>query len=297
MTLHQLAILRAVLEQGSFRRAAEVLNLSQPAVTAQIKALEEELGCTLIERRPGAGGVVPTREGKLAYRAALKIFERVTWLQTQLEKTRSPRQPEATIRVVCDIAVGLYTLPRILESLPRYASIVQIVVIPIAHAALSGLLPADSFDLAIVPREISTGRSHPDFTFSEPLTVAANPALAGGSPILDWQLVPLVIPPKGSIVRRYIDGYFRSLGVKPNIAMQFHQPEVTKRLMRTSSVASIIHRVSVQEELEAGTLVELEPPQPLPPLIYKVVRSRSRPNEQVRSFCRLLRERLVEQVR
>ncbi|MGB9886416.1 MAG: LysR family transcriptional regulator [Moorellales bacterium] len=297
MTLHQLAILRAVLEQGSFRKAAEVLNLSQPAVTAQIKALEEELGCTLIERRPGAGGVVPTQEGKVAYKAALKIFERVTWLKAQLERTRTATsKSEASIRVVCDIAIGLYALPRILESLPKYSSVTQIVVIPMPHAALSSLLPADGFDLAIVPREISTGRSRPDFTFSEPLTVAANPALADASPIRDWKQVPLVIPPQGSIVRRYLDGYFQSLGTKPNIVMQFHHPEVTKRLMRTSPLASITHRISVQEELEAGTFVELKPPQPLPPLIYKVVYTRSRPNEQVRSFCRLLRERLVEQV-
>ena len=61
MELYQLRTLVTVAEHGNITQAAEVLHLSQPAVTAQIKALEEEFGLPLFERI--AGGVMPTRAG------------------------------------------------------------------------------------------------------------------------------------------------------------------------------------------------------------------------------------------
>ncbi|XZG71201.1 LysR family transcriptional regulator [Chitinibacteraceae bacterium HSL-7] len=63
MELYQLRTFVAVAQQGHLTQAAELLHLSQPAVTAQIKALEEELGLALFERYPG--GVHLTEAGKL----------------------------------------------------------------------------------------------------------------------------------------------------------------------------------------------------------------------------------------
>ncbi|SMC26189.1 DNA-binding transcriptional regulator, LysR family [Andreprevotia lacus DSM 23236] len=62
MELYQLRTFVAVAQQGHLTQAAELLHLSQPAVTAQIKALEEELGVSLFERYPG--GVQLTEAGK-----------------------------------------------------------------------------------------------------------------------------------------------------------------------------------------------------------------------------------------
>ncbi|WP_035053425.1 LysR family transcriptional regulator [Andreprevotia chitinilytica] len=62
MELYQLRTFVAVAQQGHLTQAAELLHLSQPAVTAQIKALEEELGTPLFERYPG--GVQLTEAGK-----------------------------------------------------------------------------------------------------------------------------------------------------------------------------------------------------------------------------------------
>lgn len=62
MELYQLRTFVTVAQQGHLTQAAELLHLSQPAVTAQIKALEEEVGLALFER--GAGGVKLTRVGQ-----------------------------------------------------------------------------------------------------------------------------------------------------------------------------------------------------------------------------------------
>ena len=62
MNLRQLSYFVAIAEQGSILKAAQVVHISQPAVSAQIKLLEEELGVQLFERRPA--GVLLTPEGR-----------------------------------------------------------------------------------------------------------------------------------------------------------------------------------------------------------------------------------------
>ncbi len=72
MEIYQLRTFVAVAQQGHLTQAAEILHLSQPAVTAQIKALEEELAVPLFERT--AGGVVLTKAGMLLLPEAEKII-------------------------------------------------------------------------------------------------------------------------------------------------------------------------------------------------------------------------------
>ena len=62
----RLLTFREVARRGSFSRAAEALNLSQPAVSQQVTALETQLGTRLLER--GRGGAVTTQAGALLYR-------------------------------------------------------------------------------------------------------------------------------------------------------------------------------------------------------------------------------------
>lgn len=73
MELYQLRTFVTVAEHGNLTQAAEVLHLSQPAVTAQIKALEEELGLPLFERV--AGGVTLTRAGSELIEKARELLQ------------------------------------------------------------------------------------------------------------------------------------------------------------------------------------------------------------------------------
>ncbi|WP_373976267.1 LysR family transcriptional regulator [Chitinibacter sp. SCUT-21] len=72
MELYQLRTFVTVAQQGHLTQAAELLHLSQPAVTAQIKALEEQFGLALFERYPG--GVSLTEAGKLLMPEAEQIL-------------------------------------------------------------------------------------------------------------------------------------------------------------------------------------------------------------------------------
>lgn len=79
MEIYQLRAFVTVAKLGSLTRAAEVLHVTQPAVTAQIKTLEEELGITVFDRRPG--GIVLTRAGELMLADAEQLLALVGSLQ------------------------------------------------------------------------------------------------------------------------------------------------------------------------------------------------------------------------
>lgn len=95
MELYQLRTFVTVAEHSHVTQAAEVLHLSQPAVTAQIKALEEELGLPLFERT--AGGVALTRAGQELIEKARLILAEARSLKDQALALRGEIRGRLTI--------------------------------------------------------------------------------------------------------------------------------------------------------------------------------------------------------
>ena len=84
MEIHQLRCFLAVMEEGGFSRATTRLHITQPALSYQIKQLEQELGTQLFRRRPG--GVFPTDAGRVLSQHAREVIEAA---RKALEKTEA----------------------------------------------------------------------------------------------------------------------------------------------------------------------------------------------------------------
>ena len=95
MELYQLRTFVTVAQQGHLTQAAELLHLSQPAVTAQIKALEEQFGLALFERYPG--GVQLTEAGKLLLPEAEQILAQARDLLHQAKALQG--EPKGKVRI------------------------------------------------------------------------------------------------------------------------------------------------------------------------------------------------------
>ena len=111
MTLRQLEYLVAVIDEGSFGRAALALYVSQPTLSIQVRALEAEIGGPLVERLPR--GVRPTRTGEAmlpAARAALAAAERA---RRSARMVLGLEAGELEIATVGTVALGL--LPAVLR--------------------------------------------------------------------------------------------------------------------------------------------------------------------------------------
>jgi DNA-binding transcriptional LysR family regulator len=105
-----LKVFRTVAEHLSFRKAAELLFLTQPAVSLQIKALEEDLGVRLFDR--AAGKVTLTRQGAILYGHAKKLASIA--LEAAQELSANEGQLSGTFTVGVSTTIAQYVLPRFL---------------------------------------------------------------------------------------------------------------------------------------------------------------------------------------
>ena len=121
MEFRQLEILVAIVETGSFSRAGERLYLSQPAVTAHINALENELGQQLLIR--SSKGVHCTDGGRILYEYALSALHQRECILNQLTRDHPS---ENQLRIAASSVPAQYLLPELLSSFQRLHSDVKI---------------------------------------------------------------------------------------------------------------------------------------------------------------------------
>jgi len=145
MTFQQLLILVIVVNEGSFSRAARKLEISQAAVSAQIKALEREVGQVLLVRRAGAGKPELTAAGRLAYKTATTVLRALQNLTARLDGLGAPKSIHELIgqriEVASDPVPGLYLLPCLAEEFRRRRPTAEVrVLTDTDHRAILDLL-------------------------------------------------------------------------------------------------------------------------------------------------------------
>ena len=113
MELHQLKCFHAVVEEGGFKRATARLHVTQPALSYQVKQLEQELNTRLFDRRPG--GVSLTEAGRVLMQHAQLVFESVRHAESAVHELGDGVVGEIRIGVVN--TVGLYFLPQVLGAM------------------------------------------------------------------------------------------------------------------------------------------------------------------------------------
>jgi molybdate transport repressor ModE-like protein len=297
VTVHQLLILFTVVNEGSFSNAARKLGISQAAVSAQIKALERELGQALLVRSAGAGKPELTPAGRLAYKAAGMVVRAIRNLTAQLQTAESDgaarsKMPER-IAVAADPLAGLYLLPRLAAEFRRRQPGVEVRVLTDTDpGAVRGTVCRGGCDLGLVPAAWSTPGCVVEGSLSLALVAVANPRLADAGGMGDWSRLPLVLPSQGTALRPILDAYLGSLGLEPRLVAEVSHPEDARQTVKSRAAVTVTHAVAVEEDLALGTLVRVEPPAPLPACPYKVVRPRTRFRVPVREFARFLQERL-----
>ncbi|MGB7632005.1 MAG: LysR family transcriptional regulator [Candidatus Deferrimicrobium sp.] len=146
MELHQLHCFLAVVEEGGFNRATTRLHITQPALSYQIKRLEEELGVSLFHRHPR--GINPTEAGRVLLQNAQEIIESVRRARRAVE-IRS-KGVAGEIRIGTVESVGVYILPDVLRKIKeKYPMSRPTVMYRQAGEILDALL-SNQVDLAVI---------------------------------------------------------------------------------------------------------------------------------------------------
>ena len=120
MDWDKLKVFHAAAQAGSFTHAGEQLGLSQSAVSRQVSALEQELGCSLFHRH--ARGLILPEQGELLQSTAHDVFMKLEAARTKL--TDSREKPNGELKVTTTVGIGVHWLtPRLGEFLDLYPDI------------------------------------------------------------------------------------------------------------------------------------------------------------------------------
>lgn len=257
LNLHHLRLFRAVARDGTLTGAARGLNISQSAVSTQIKALEAALGHALFERQ--GRNLVLTEAGRIALDHADEIFRAAEDLTATLKSAQGKRK---VLRIG-----ALATLSRNFQ-LSFVDPIVgrddvEVVLRSGAQENLLRGLEALSLDVVLtnlVPARDAASPYRVQRIAEQPVSLVGAPARrlpadAGLAAQLDAH--PLILPTPETSLRAGFDAMVERLGIVPRIAAEADDMAMLRLLARADAGVAVLPPIVVQDELGSGRLVEL----------------------------------------
>lgn len=256
MNLHHLRLFRAVATDGSLTGAARRLNLSQSALSTQIRALESTLGHDLFERR--GRSLVLTEAGRIALDHADAIFRTADDLSATLRETGRARR---ALRVGALATLSRNFQMDFLRPLLARADVEVILRSGTQAELLRGL---ESLELDVVLTNFAPSRDLDSNWLihaiaEQPVSLIGTPARVGRCDAGLRELLsrePLVLPAKDSSLRAAFDALTARLGVTTVIAAEADDMAMLRLLARENAGLAVIPPIVVRDELASGLLVE-----------------------------------------
>ena len=255
INLHHLRLFRAVARDGTLTGAARALNVSQSAVSTQLRTLEATLGHDLFERR--GRGLVLTEAGRIALDHAEAIFRTADDLTATLAQAGGSRQ---VLRVGALSTLSRNFLIGFVAPLIGRRD-VELVLRSGAQSDLIRGLEALSLDIVLTNLAPARDAASPYLVQAlseQPISVVGFPRDASAPPSLADLLTgePLILPTPESALRAAIDGLIERLGIVPHIAAEADDMATLRLLARAGAGLAVLPPIVVQDELHSGLLVE-----------------------------------------
>jgi LysR family transcriptional activator of nhaA len=301
LNYHHLRYFWVTANEGSMSRAAQRMNVSSSSLSVQIKALEEQLGQPLFERRGKT--LALTEAGRIALDYAGTVFRS----GHELIEALSGLQPDRrTLRVGATATLSRNFQIGFLRPLIGRKDVDLVI-----HAGLFGDLLArldqHKLDLVLANQPaVQDGETAFDSTLvaEQPVSLVSRPPagldggppakLGGGPPASgarfrfpdDLATVPLVLPGRGSIVRSAFDALLGEAGIHPIIAAEVDDMAMLRLMARESHGITLVPPVVVVDELKSGALVERFRLKALKEQFFAITQHRRFPNPLVAELLR-----------
>ena len=260
LNFHQLYIFQMVASHLNFSRAAEAMEITQPAVSIQVQELEKFLGITLFYRRPRGLRITEAGNAVLAY--TQQIFA----LSTQLVDTIQEMEDLQTGRLVLGASTtpAEYVLPSVVGRFRQiYPGIHVELVIGNTRTIMQRILDRE-MDLGMVGDNVEAYSSElemVEFQDDEIVLVSApdHPVTTLNRPSVKQVMeLGLVAREVGSLTRQSAERHFQQLGLVPKIAIELGSNQAIKQAATAGGGIGIISRLGITAELKAGMLVVLD---------------------------------------
>jgi DNA-binding transcriptional LysR family regulator len=253
MDFDQLETFLEVARLSSFSRAAEKRFRTQPAISSQIRGLEEEVGAKLLDR--SGGKVSITASGKIFQKYAEETLEARKAILTAIAETE--RVPRGEIIVGANEGTCLHILPEVFaEFKKRYPD----VAININRADYGKILESvidNSVDFGVISLPVNDNRLTVVLIHRDELVTIVPPkhplAKLKAATVEDVAQYPLVMPKAGH-TRDALDALFHQHRLKPRYAMELDSSELLKRFVAADMGVGFISRSNILEDVRAEVL-------------------------------------------
>ena len=256
VTLRQLRVFEAVARHLSFSRAAEEMHLTQPAVSMQVKQLEEMVGLPLTEQI--GKKVYLTAAGEEVARHARLVALQLREAEESLAAMKGVRGGALRIGV---ISTAKYFAPRLLTEFRAHHPGIELRLGVHNRETIVRQLADNEIDLAIMGRPPQEFETVAEAFAPHPLVIiaAADHALAGRKKLepADLAAETFLIREPGSGTRMAMERYFAEVGFTPAATFEMSSTETIKQAVMAGMGISFISEHTIGLELSVGRLVQL----------------------------------------
>lgn len=255
MDLRQLRHFQQVVRSGSFSAAGSVLNIAQPALSRQIRALEDELGVTLLFRT--GRGVLPTAAGTLLLQESDRLTDAADQLYQRIRSLGASLVGEATVGIspTTGRSLSAALARRVQREYPR----LRLKIAESFSGILLEWLLTGRVDAAILYHAPSEGSIRSEVVATEQLSLIGS-ALASPFPegasvgIAQIQGLPLILPTQQHGLRKMLDQRAKAHGINLNPIFELDSLDATISLVRDDLGLTILPQSAVRSEQANGTL-------------------------------------------
>lgn len=255
LNLHLLRLFTTVVRSGSFSKAAEILNVSQPSISKGVRDFELQVGCRLLNRSPK--GVLPTPEGLALSRHAEALFAVERAAEEELSALRGLHN--GSLRIGASTTIATYMIPKYLGAFHRAYPGIDLYLVSantrdIAQQMLDqdidiGLVegPVDDKNLTALPwrTDVMQLIAAPDHPFG----VSAGP--------IDPKHIAnevLIVREPGSGSREVVTQALAAHGIEPARTLEIGSTAAIKQVVAAGVGISIVSVVSVKDQVQLGRL-------------------------------------------
>lgn len=246
-----------VARAGSLSGGAQRLCVSQPAVSREVKELEERLGVLLFDRLPR--GVALTYAGKLLFGYAERIFRLAEAARSELKEVAG--LSAGHLKIGASATLGVYLVPKMIaEFNTLYPKVSIELTVTNTQEVVNGLSNGN-FTLGFIEGPYDEARLHAQYIGSDEIVLAAAPGFRQGSEQLfarDLAAQMVILREPGSGTRAVVECAYQRVGLEMIPSMSVSDTEAIKRMLVAQQTMAYVSSLSVGEEVTRGELRTLE---------------------------------------
>ena len=287
MNLNQLKYFNTVAEQGSVSKAAELLHISQPSLSAAIKELEEEFGTTLFNRH--YRGVALTREGNAFYKMSNDIIKSAERCETAMRDMGMGRK---ILRLGVPPMIGSVILPHIYNNFLKVEENISLETAEGGYRELLYDLENEKVDLAFLPHTSPLPSELSSVTVGKMEIVCC---AAENNPITELESVNpknlsksrLVLFENSFFQSRSILDWFKEEKITPNVLLRTEQLSTVISMVKKSDAVGFLYRELAADHPELKFLPTEKPMNITVSLVWKTDK---RLGNSMRQFIKFIGE-------